>query len=342
MYMSFVQEFADRLRQNMRLSEGTTRNPYGGANEYELERVLDLDMLVTSVGWGSSHHGETDEYVDEWGVHWRASVYQTPYGVGTYRNMIEHPLAEPGAIDQYAPPDPTRPALYARAEQIVRNYRDEYWIVGATLPTIFECAWALRGLENLLIDMVTEPSLAERILDIPYGYHLTAAKRLVEIGVDMVWIGDDVGGQAGMIMSPRLWRRFLKPRLAAFISELKAINPAVKVAYHSDGNIRAIIPELIEVGVDVLNPVQPACLDLAELKREFGHTLCFWGGVDVQRTLPFEASAVVREEVRMTLEVLGASGGLIIAPTHHVQLDTPLENFWAMMDVIRTKNGSFS
>lgn len=333
--MSFVREFADRLRQNMHLSAGSTRNPYGGANEYELERVLDLDMLVTSVGWGSSHHGETDDYVDEWGVQWRASVYETPYGVGTYRNMIGHPLAELDMLERYIPPDPTRPALYTKAEQVVRQYGGECWIVGATLPTIFECAWALRGLENLLVDMVAEPSLAEQILDIPYKYHLTAAKRLVEIGVDMVWIGDDVGGQAGMIISPSLWRRFLKPRLAAFIAALKAINPAVRVTYHSDGNIRAIVPELIEVGVDVLNPVQPACLNPAELKREFGRQLCFWGGVDVQRTLPFGTAADVRNEVRQALETLGANGGLIIAPTHHIQLDTPLENFWAMIDSMR-------
>ena len=305
--MSFVREFANRLRQDMRLSPGGTRNPYGGANEYELERVLDLDILVTSVGWGSSHHGEADDYVDEWGVHWRASVYETPYGNGTYRNMIEHPLAELDVLDRYVPPDPTRPELYTKAERIVRQYRGEYWIVGATLPTIFECAWALRGLENLLVDMVAEPSLAEQILDIPYNYHLTAAKRLVEIGVDMVWIGDDVGAQAGMIISPRLWRRFLKPRLAAFIAALKAINPAVKVLYHSDGNIRAIVPELIEVGVDVLNPVQPACLDAAELKREFGHQLCFWGGVDVQGRWPFGTAATFESEVRgPSLEIPGA------------------------------------
>ena len=133
----------------------------------------------------------------------------------------------------------------------------------------------------------TNPDLAECILEIPYQYHLTAAKRLVEMGVDMIWIGDDVGSQRSMLISPRHWRKFLKPRMANFISSLKAINPAIKVAYHSDGDIRAIIPELIEIGLDVLNPIQPACMDPAELKRLYGDRLCFWGSIDEQETLPF-------------------------------------------------------
>ena len=97
------------------------------------------------------------------------------------------------------------------------------------------------------------------------------------MGVDMVWTGDDVGGQNAMIISPDCWRKFLKPRMANFIAELKAINPQVKVAYHSDGMITPIIPELIEIGVDVLNPIQPACMDPAEIKRQFGERLWFLG-----------------------------------------------------------------
>ena len=335
MYASFVKEFADRIRRDMNLMANTTRNPYGGAYEYELERALGFDMLVTSVGWGRSHHQEGDDYWDEWGVHWRMSEYETPFGKGAYSNMVEHPLANKQAFAGYVPPDPTRPELYAKAKHVVSTYGDEYWIVGATLPTIFECAWALRGLENLLMDMVLDPTLAGTILDIPYHYHLTAAKKLVEIGVDMIWIGDDVGTQTGLMMSPDLWRQLLKPRLVAFIQELKAANPAVKVAYHSDGNIRTIIPELIEAGVDVLNPVQPACLDVVELKKTFGRELCFWGSIDVQHTLPFGTPGEVEAEVRMRIETLGQDGGLILSPTHHVQLDTPLENFWAMVNTVR-------
>jgi len=138
-----------------------------------------------------------------------------------------------------------------------------------------------------------------------------------------------------MMISPAAWRTFLKPRLAEFIAQLKRLNPNLKVIYHCDGDLRAIIPELIEIGLDVLNPIQPACMDPAEIKRLYGDRLCFWGSLDEQHTLPFGSADDVRREVLGRLETLGRDGGLILGPTHHVQLDTPLENFWAMVDTIR-------
>ena len=192
----------------------------------------------------------------------------------------------------------------------------------------------MRGYERLLSDFVLNPDLAEHLLEIPYRYHLTAAKKLVEMGVDMIWMGDDVGAQIPMLISPQHWRRYLKPRMANFIAELKAINPQVKVAYHSDGNIYPIIPELIEIGLDVLNPIQPACMDPASLKKEFGDRLCFWGSIDEQHTLPFGTPEEVKAEVLKRLKTIGKDGGLIIGPTHHVQLDTPMENFWAMVNTV--------
>jgi uroporphyrinogen-III decarboxylase len=183
--------------------------------------------------------------------------------------------------------------------------------------------------------MVLDPDLAEHLLDIPYQYHLTAAKKLVAMGVDMIWAGDDVGSQHEMLISPKMWRRYLKPRMAQFIAELKGINPNVKVAYHSDGDISRILPELIEIGLDVLNPIQPASMDPAEVKRKYGGQLSFWGTIDEQHTLPFGSPADVNSEVVDRLKTVGQGGGLILAPTHHVQLDTPLENFWAMVNTIQ-------
>jgi uroporphyrinogen-III decarboxylase len=243
-------------------------------------------------------------------------------------------LADDSAISQYRPPDPNRSELYSDAYWTIEHFKDEYWLVGVTVCTIWETAWALRGYDRLLTDLVTDPDLADAILEIPYRYHLTAAKRLVEMGVDMIWIGDDVGAQHSMIISPRHWRRHLKPRMAAFIGELKAINPKLRVAYHSDGNVLPIIPELIEIGLDVLNPIQPRCMDPADLKERYGDRLCFWGTVDEQETLPFGSPEDVRHEIGTRLQTVGRSGGLIIGPTHHVQLDTPLENFWAMVNTI--------
>jgi uroporphyrinogen-III decarboxylase len=249
--------------------------------------------------------------------------------------MVGHPLADDAAIESYCPPDPNRPELYDEAARVLQAYKDEYWIVGVTVTTIFETAWALRGLERMIMDFAINPELAERILQIPYQYHLTAAKKLVEMGVDMIWTGDDVGTQRGMLMSPKMWRTFFKPKMAHFIASLKAINPSVKVAYHSDGDISPIIPELIDIGLDILNPVQPACMDPARLKNEYGKNLCFWGSIDEQYTLPFGSPTEVEQEVRTRLQTIGKNGGLIIGPTHHVQLDTPMENFWAMVNTIK-------
>jgi uroporphyrinogen decarboxylase len=347
MQISFTPEFASRLRAGLGLTDADVHNPHGGGNTYILERTLDEDLLLTSVGWANSYYateslsadGET--YTDEWGVGWRNVPYRTQLGEGRYTEVVTHPLADDRAIDSYQPPDPDRPELYVEAEKAFEQYKDEYWIVGVTVTTIFETAWALRGYEQMLVDFAVDPEMVDRLFDIPFGYHLTAAKRLVEMGVDMIWTGDDVGTQNAMLISPKTWRRFLKPRMATFISTLKEINPEVKVAYHSDGMVAPIIPDLIEIGLDVLNPIQPRSMDPAALKREFGENLCFWGSMDEQHTLPFGTPTDVANEVTTRLRTLGRDGGLIIGPTHHVQLDTPLENFWAMVDTVtKTPYGS--
>jgi len=334
MQISFTPEFAERLRADMGLQGKQVYNPHGGGNTYELERALGEDMLLTSVGWANSYYMDDKPYTDEWGIGWTVHPYETPFGTGNYTEITSHPLADEMAISEYQAPDPHRPELYAASEQTLHIFKDEYWIVGVTVTTIFETAWALRGLEQMMLDMVMDTDLANQLLDIPYKYHLTAAKKLVEMGVDMIWTGDDVGSQHQMMISPRMWRKYFKPRMATFISELKAINPDVKVAYHSDGNVMPIIPELIEIGLDVLNPIQPASMDPAEIKKQFGNKLSFWGTIDEQKTLPFGTPKDVTNEVQQRLETVGHDGGLILAPTHHVQLDTPIENFWAMVNTV--------
>jgi len=334
MQISFTPEFAEMLRENMHLSGKIDHNPHGGGNTYELEQALDEDMLLTSVGWANSYYSGSETYIDEWGVTFNLVEYETRFGNGKYTEMTGYPLADAAALESYTPPDPDRPGLYRDAAHCIEHFRDDYWIVGVTVTTIFETAWALRGLTQLLMDFVTDPGLAGRILDIPYRYHLSAAKKLVDMGVDMIWTGDDVGMQTGMLISPETWRRFFKPRMAAFFAALRDINPDVKIAYHSDGNIEPIIPDLIEIGLDVLNPIQPACMDPAKLKNRYGDRLCFWGSIDEQYTLPFGSVDEVRNEVLLRLETVGRDGGLVIGPTHHVQLDTPMENFRAMHETI--------
>jgi uroporphyrinogen decarboxylase len=186
-------------------------------------------------------------------VTWKSVEYTTRFGKGKYTEPLGHPLAEDAAIEKYRTPDPHRPELYAEAERVIRDFKDEYWIVGVTPTTIFISAWALRGYEKLMMDLALNPDLANCILDLPYKYHLAVTQRLVELGVDMVWLGDDVGAQQAMLMSPAMWRKYFKPRMANLIASLKRISRRVKIAYHSDGMIYPLIPELIEIGLDVLN-----------------------------------------------------------------------------------------
>jgi uroporphyrinogen decarboxylase len=339
MQISFTPEFAARLEADLQLKGQGLHNPHGGGNTYALERTLDEDMLLTSVGWVNGYYQDgyqdAQSYRDEWGVTWKTIEYSTPFGKGKYTEPFGHPLAGETALESYRPPDPQRPQLYAEAQRVIRSYKDEYWIVGVTPTTIFETAWALRGYEQLMMDMAAAPAAAERILDVPFRYHQEVTRQLVKLGVDMIWLGDDVGGQNSMLMSPKMWRTFLKPRMAELIASLRAVNPAIKIAYHSDGVIYPIIPELIEIGVDVLNPIQPMAMDPGKLKREYGKDLCFWGSIDIQQTLPFGTPQDVRLEIINRLKTIGRGGGLLIGPTHNLQLDTPLENFWAMVETIR-------
>jgi uroporphyrinogen decarboxylase len=338
MQISFTPEFAARLRADLQIKGRGLHNPHGGGNTYELERHLDEDMLLTSVGWVNGYYQDgyqnVDSYQDEWGVTWQTIEYATRFGTGRYTEPFGPPLTDDAALDRYVPPDPNRPELYVEAERVVKTYRDEYWIVGVTPTTIFESSWALRGYEQLLMDMAADEGKANRVLEIPFQYHKTVTQRLVQLGVDMIWLGDDVGGQNSMLMSPQMWRRYLKPRLAELIAALRSINPAIKIAYHTDGVVYPIIPELIEIGIDVLNPIQPLAMDPLKLKAGYGERLCFWGSMDIQQTLPFGTPDEVRHEVVTRLKTIGQGGGLLIGPTHNLQLDTPLENFWALVNTI--------
>jgi uroporphyrinogen decarboxylase len=338
MQISFTPEFAARLEANLQLNRKGLHNPHGGGNTYELERALDEDMLLTSVGWVNGYYQsgyqDVESYQDEWGVIWKTIEYETSFGRGKYTEPFGPPLADDRLLEAYIPPDPNRPELYTEAECVVRNFKDEYWIVGVTPTTIFETAWALRGYERLLMDMAIEPDKANMVFEIPYQYHKAVTQKLVRLGVDMIWLGDDIGQQNSMLMSSRMWRKYLKARMAELIASLRAINPQIKIAYHTDGVVYPIIPELIEIGIDILNPIQPMAMDPVKLKKEYGNQLCFWGSLDIQRTLPFGTPEEVKEEVTNRLKTIGRGGGLIIGPTHNLQLDTPLENFWAMVNTI--------
>jgi uroporphyrinogen decarboxylase len=342
MYVLFTPDFANRLREDVVAKGFKIGNidyrPVGGRYPHELDRLIGSDLLVYDVGWATSYFKNGSFYKDEWGVKWREVFFDSPFGKGRYTEVIDHPLANDNAISTYRAPDPTRSELYSDMEKMIRDYQDDYWIVGGALTTSFECAKDLRGFERILMDIVQAPDIFSEILNIAFQYHLTAAKIFAQMGVDMIWFGDDVGGQKAMLMSPSHWKKFLKPLLAQAIRDVKFINPNVKVAYHSDGNITAIIPDLIDIGLDVLNPIQPAAMDVIYLKKTFGKNLSFWGSIDQQKTLPFGTPRDVNREVKERIQVLGKQGGFILSPAHRVQLDTPMENFWAMVNTVRDVN----
>jgi uroporphyrinogen decarboxylase len=163
-----------------------------------------------------------------------------------------------------------------------------------------------------------------------------AGSRMVGLGVDALWIGDDFGTQDRMLISPKLFREFFKPRYAQLFSKWKTLNPRLKIAFHSDGYIMPIIPDLIEVGLDILNPVQPKSMDPAEVKRRFGDKLTFWGTVDIQEVMPFGSVADVVAEVKTRIRTVGKGGGLIIAPAHNIQPQVPIANILAFYDTVKT------
>jgi uroporphyrinogen decarboxylase len=331
---TFTPEFANKLREHFNM-KAKLLNPMGSA-EQELELLIGNDILLTAQGFANSYYRSLyEDYTDEWGVGWKIVEYKTRYGIGRYTEPRDNPLKEDRSISRYLPPDPTIESLYEPSKKLLENYGKEYAIMGVIVCTIFEAAWALRGLDRLMMDFITNEELANDILDIPFNYHLYAGKKLASMGVDIIWTGDDMGGQNGMLISPDLWRKYFKPRMAKLYSELKAINPDLKIAYHSDGVIYPIIDDLVEIGLDILNPVQPKCMDPYYLKKRYNKNLTLWGSIDIQETLPFGTPEEVENEVRDRIRNLGPGGGFIISPTHNVQLDTPLENFFSFWNAAK-------
>jgi uroporphyrinogen decarboxylase len=250
-----------------------------------------------------------------------------------------HPLRSATIVEEivdYPLPDPHRMARYAHlctatAALHARNLA----VQGELYVTIFETAWSIRGYEETLADLYLNPDLVGALFDRLTALRVVEAKQLAEAGVDVLRLGDDVACQTGMLMSPAIWRRWLKPRLARVISAAKAVKPDIQIFYHSDGDCAAIIPELIEIGVSVLNPVQPECMDPAQLKAVYGDRLAFWGTVGTQSTMPFGSPDQVKAVVKARIETVGLGGGLLISPTHTLEPEVPWENVLAFIEAVR-------
>ena len=299
---------------------------------------LGCDMLVAGSGIGFSFYGKGEEYVCPWGCTWKYFYNET----GSYTEITKHPLADDPdgkKLARYQIPDPDADVVIQPVRDAIARYGDTHYICGFLACSIFEAAWYLHGLEDTIVDMYDRPDYINALLDKVMEFPLRAGLRYIDEGADMIWLGDDVGMQHSMMMSPDTWREFLKPRLKKIIAAYKAKNPDILVAYHSCGYILPIIEELIEIGLDVLNPIQPQALDPALVKELYGDRLSFWGAIDVQETLPRGTVQQIRDEVTLRHKTIGKNGGYLMGPAHNVQADTSNENILALFQAARELTG---
>jgi len=285
--------------------------------------------------------------INEWGVGMQRG------GTAHFYKML-HPLAgRLTAEDIEALPFPDFTADYrweSVKEQIAELKSRDYIAMsgiyggadsglgGGTIPAfidIFESSWYLCGLEEMLMAMYSEPETAGLLLDRMTAFKEEIAVKWAAAGADIIVYGDDVGTQRSLMMSGDMWREFLKPRLARVIKAAKDVNPGVVIFYHSDGNIMEIIPDLIEAGVEILNPVQPECMDPVEVAELYGGRVSFWGTIGTQTTFPYGSPGDIRSICGEMINTVGKNGGLIIAPTHILEPDVPFENVEAFVSFVR-------
>jgi uroporphyrinogen decarboxylase len=242
-----------------------------------------------------------------------------------------NPLPDSKELDAYPWPDPNAPQLLDRAAKIVKEDAGSHFITPNFGFALFERAWTLRGLDTFMMDMALDPDFSEGLLDHILEIQLTLIRRFIKLGVGGAYFGDDYGAQKNMLFSPKMWRKFIKPRLAQMFAPFREAE--LPVIMHSDGQIQAILPDLIEIGLTALNPVQPEVLDHAWLKQSFGTRLAYYGGLSTQTVLPNGSPEDVKKAVRDCIHHLAPDGtGLILAPSHRMMTDIPLANVDALLD----------
>lgn len=252
---------------------------------------------------------------DEWGCRW-----------DTTQDLcyVNHPLDNWDDLERYTFPDPWAPGYLDYAEGVVRAYGKDHIVTAYHFCTLFERAYILRGFENLLMDMMEEEELVTALLDRITDFQVELAKRYVSIGVNCGRTVDDYGTQNSLIMSAATWRKYIKPRLAKIVAVYR--NAGLPMIHHSCGNITALIPDLIEIGVNVLNPVQPNVMDLNFLSEQYGRQLTFFGGICNQHVLPFGTPEEIQANVQEITRILGRYGRYVIAPSNGIGPDVPAEH----------------
>ncbi|MBN1816338.1 MAG: hypothetical protein JW828_03200 [Sedimentisphaerales bacterium] len=281
---------------------------------------------------GRTWHDLTDEF----GV-----VWSMPEDHGLYMDISHHPLADATISDlaDYPFPDGGDPSRFISIRQQALQMRDEtpYAICTGIGGVVYEYCWYLRGLERWFMDMLENPSFCQALLDRMLVYwtdFYTGFLREVGDLADVVMIGDDLAGQAGPLFNPDFYRRIVKPRQKALVRHIRSLTGA-KIWYHTCGACRSLIPDLLDNGIDILNPVQISCPDMSpsSLKTQYGERLTFWGGgIDAQHVLPFASPDEVRKDVQRNIEAFKPGGGYVFNNVHNIQAGVPAENIIALFD----------
>lgn len=268
-----------------------------------------------------------DMWRDEFGAVWNRTIDKD---IGNPDGLI---FSEP-RLGDYRFPDPADPARWERFEERLGAFPDRFTVFSIGF-SLFERAWTMRGMANLLMDMVENPGFVDELFEAITEFNLGLVRRALAFPVDAVYFGDDWGQQHGMIMGPKLWRRFLKPHLARMYGTVREADRYVFI--HSCGKVDEIFPDLIEIGLSCFNPFQPEVMDVYEMKRVYGDRLAFHGGLSTQRTLPYGTPDDVRAEARRLMREIGKGGGYILAPAHGIPGDAKPENILALIETVQNQ-----
>jgi len=285
--------------------------------------------------------GSYTSFIDEWGIKW-----VMPKEHGKYYDMVSHPLSGDvrlSEIEKYSWPKPDDQQRFKNAREKLKNLRDNssYALIhgGALGGGTFELSLWLRDFENFYCDLIQNPKRACAILDKVVELKIAYwEKALSEFGeyVDVVYEWDDLGAQETSLISPQIYRKYIKPRHTKLFSAIKNFAPKkVYIFLHCCGSIYDLLPDLIEAGVDIINPVQIGAkkMNPTVLKREFGKDIVFWGGgVDTQKTLPYGSRNEIEEEVKRRIEEFAPGGGFVFSAIHNIQSDVPPENILIMIE----------
>jgi uroporphyrinogen decarboxylase len=244
-----------------------------------------------------------------------------------------------GEIKSFTLPNVPDKRRFQGLKEKVRKIKSRGFAVVGSPPhlggEIFETAQRLRGFTQLMSDFFRNPEFVDYLFSQLSMIASQSVAILAEAGTDIISLDDDVGEPSRMMISPALWRRFLKDRLAEIIRTARTVNPTVRILYHSDGYIEPIIPDLIEIGVDAINPVQPDVMDPAKLKQKYGSKLAFWGTVGSASDWAYGSPSRIETEVKERIETVGDGGGLVIAPAYDLEPQVRWENVLIFMKAVQ-------